>query len=267
MTRRKGAPRVCRAGARPRRARAAPRRSPAGLRRPRLRPSSSANNGLPSVASTILRRSCRCRLRSSRSASMRRVAPRLSGPTSTRFSGASARSTGAVPAGPPGEHEDDGAVVQAPRGEGERVAGGGVQPLEVVDGDQQRAVRRERAQRVPEAERDRAAVGRLTVRFHAQERHLQRRELGGRHALEAPEIHTVEQIDQAREGQLRLRPAGPGRDDTASRAPARRRSRPPRASSCRFRARPSARARASPCLRRGTRPARRAQALARQARP
>ena len=96
MTRRKGAPRVCRAGVRRRRARAAPRRSQAGLRQPRLRPSSSANNGLPSVASTILRRSCRCRLSSSRSVSMRRVAPRLSGPTSIRFSGASARSTGAV---------------------------------------------------------------------------------------------------------------------------------------------------------------------------
>ena len=120
---------------------------------------------------------------------------------------------GSCPAGTPGEHERHVAAVETPGREGERIAGGRVQPLEVVDGDQQRALGRERAKRVPESERDRAVVGRCFVRFRAQERHLQCVELGRRQPLQPPKVDPVEQVDQGGKGQLRLCPAGPGRHD------------------------------------------------------
>ena len=96
MTRRKGAPRVCRAGGRRRRARAAPRRSQAGLRQRGCGPARARTTGSRAWRRRSGGGAAAAGSASSRSVSMRRVAPRLSGPTSNRFNGASARSTGAV---------------------------------------------------------------------------------------------------------------------------------------------------------------------------
>ena len=66
-----------------------------------VRPSSSANSGLPSVESTRRRSRCRGRLRPSRSCRSCRIPPRLNGPTSRRSTpdGPIARSSGDVRAG------------------------------------------------------------------------------------------------------------------------------------------------------------------------
>jgi hypothetical protein len=121
--------------------------------------------------------------------------------------------------GPPGKDERHRTRVEAPGGECEGVSGGSVQPLKVVDGNEQRAVGRERAQRIPKAERDRSAIGRRVSGLGPEERQLQRSQLRSGQAVEAAQVHIVEQVDQAGKRQLRLGPARSGRQDAYS-APA-----------------------------------------------
>ena len=157
--RRQSAPRACRAAPRPRPARGGPRRSPASPRSTSARPTSSANSGLPSVASTIRRRSCRGRRQpeplgaaGAHRAEAQRRRPRARSQPAARAPARAA--TGARNAEPAGTRPGR---LEPPRGERERVRRRRVEPLHVVDRDQHRLAGGQRAQRVQQPERDRAA--------------------------------------------------------------------------------------------------------------
>ena len=70
-------------------------------------------------------------------------------------------------AGAPGEQEPHTLAGQAPRGEGDRVRGGAIEPLDVVDRDEHRLVRGERAQGPENAGGDGARLGRRGVSLDA----------------------------------------------------------------------------------------------------
>ena len=116
-------------------------------------------------------------------------------------------------AGPPREQERDRLTVEAAGGEGERVGGRTIDPLEVVDGQKDRLVGSERAQRVEQADRDRVGLGRSSRRLGPEERHLQGMELGRRQACELVSTDAVEQVDQRRGREERLGAAPARRED------------------------------------------------------
>ena len=64
-------------------------------------------------------------------------------------------------AGAPGEQEDDRLVPEPASGEGERGGGGRIEPLDVVDGDEERPASGQRSQRVEQTDGDRLRLGRL----------------------------------------------------------------------------------------------------------
>ena len=179
-----------------------------------VRPSSKANIGLPSVDSWSRRRRCRGRFSPSRSARRRRVAPRLSGPTSTHV--VSFRSSAALDCGggtePPREQKGHALVLEPPARERQHLGGRSVDPLDVVDRDDEAAAPGQRAQPVQEAERDRMGIGRSAAGLLAKQGDLQGTELGSRQA-ELTRVDAVEEIDQRREGQLRLRLTRSRRED------------------------------------------------------
>ena len=203
--------RACRAGPRRRRAPASPRPSPGGPCSASVRPSSSANSGLPRVASTIRRRSGRRTFspdaraaaarsrkgRGGRSQPLGRAA--LEGPLELRR-----RRPGRLR-----EQEADGLAVETARGEGERLGRGGIEPLEVVHGDDQRPAARERPQHVEQPERDRARLGR-------------RRRSGGRAAARRRARAAAARAERRRRPRRRPRA---GRSARRRRAAPRRRSR------------------------------------------
>ena len=125
-----------------------------------------------------------------------------------------------------GEQEADGLALEAAHGEVECVGGRRIEPLDVVDRDQQRLTGSQGAQRVQEAERDRVGLGRRARRLGPQKGHLQRAQLRSRQADELLRLDPVEQVDQRRQ----------------TRAARRRRS-------------PAPRARAMPCTRASSIPA------------
>ena len=137
-----------------------------------------------------------------------------------------------------GEQEADGLALEPAHGEVECVGGRRIEPLDVVDRDQQRLTGGQGAQRVQEAERDRVGLGRRARRLGPQKGHLQRAQLRSRQADELLRLDAVEQVDQRGKREPRVGAARPRREHAASRASGRTRGRPPRASSCRFQARP-----------------------------
>ena len=75
-------------------------------------------------------------------------------------------------AGSPGEQKADLLALQAPRGKRESFSRGWIEPLDIVDSDQERRRGRQRAQRVQEPDCDRVRLRRRTRRLRAQERDL-----------------------------------------------------------------------------------------------
>ena len=118
--------------------------------------------------------------------------------------------------GAPGEQERR-PTVEPPRGERERVRRRGVEPLEVVDGDDNdRVALCQSAQDVQEGDPDRMRLGGRTVGVYAQQRRLERAALWRRQSLDVSEVDAVEQVDQARERQLGVGAARPrGKDAQA----------------------------------------------------
>ena len=104
-------------------------------------------------------------------------------------------------------------------------------------------VGRERPQHVEEPERDRTRLGRSAGRRGAEQRHVERGRCGAGSAAKAPLADVLEQVGQPGEGELRLGAARTRRQDPQPALPRRVDRRPPRASSCRFPARPRARGR------------------------
>ena len=71
-----------------------------------------------------------------------------------------------------GEQKADLLALQAPRGERESFSRRWIEPLDVVDSDQERRGSRQRAQRVQEPDCDRVRLRRRTRRLRAQESDL-----------------------------------------------------------------------------------------------
>ena len=192
--------RACRAGPRPRPGTGISSPVAAAPRSASVRPSSSANSGLPSVASKIRRSSGRREVRPSRSDSRRRVAPRLSGPRSSRSGpGSSACSRTDGVSGALGEQEGDRRVLEAARGEGERLGRRRIEPLDVVDREE-RAAREAASARSAfrQAERDRVRLGRRPVGSARSSATSSARSCGAGSAGERRAVDVVEEVGERR---------------------------------------------------------------------
>ena len=112
-----------------------------------------------------------------------------------------------------GEQNADVALVEPSRSVGERGGRRRVEPLEVVDRNEQRCRGCEGAQRPEEADRDRLRFRGRTGGGRSEQRHLERLELrsGQSRQLLAPDA--VEEVDERRERELRLGVARPHRED------------------------------------------------------
>ena len=111
------------------------------------------------------------------------------------------------------EEKAHGNAVEPARGEGERVGGRAVEPLDVVDRDEDGLPGGERAEGAQEADRDRRAFGRRPRRRRAKQRDLERVQLRGREPAELGRDDAVEQVDQRRERVLGLGVGGSRRED------------------------------------------------------
>jgi hypothetical protein len=109
-----------------------------------------------------------------------------------------------------GEEKANRLALEPARGERERLGGGRIEPLHVVDRDEERLVSGQRAQPVQESDGDRLRVRRCTDGLGPQQRDLQRAQLRGRQLCELVRADAVEQVDQRREGEPRLGAARPG---------------------------------------------------------
>jgi hypothetical protein len=94
--------------------------------------------------------------------------------------------------------------------EREHEGGGGVEPLEVVDGDDERALGRESPHSTKEGGRDCALVGRHTARVLEQERNLESAPLRPWQGGEDVVARIAEQVGEPGEGELYLGPSGAG---------------------------------------------------------
>ena len=110
-----------------------------------------------------------------------------------------------------GEQEADGLALEAAHDEVECVGGRRIEPLDVVDRDQQRLTGSQGAQRVQEAKRDRVGLGRRALRLGPQKGHHQRSQLRSRQANELLRLNPVEQIDQRGKREPRVGAARPRR--------------------------------------------------------
>ena len=196
------------------------------------------------------------------------MAPRLSGPTSTRSipRGSSALLERGRRRRALGEEEGDGVVLQPTRGERERHRrrdgrATGCRRSATSSGSPAASARS--AFRNPMAIAP--ASGGAPDGHGSQERHLQGVDAAARAApASSSRLDAVEQVDQRREREPGLGVARPCREDAQSRARAPPRHRPPRASSCRCPARPRGRGHAAPGPRPRTRAAPPAPARGRQ---
>ena len=112
-------------------------------------------------------------------------------------------------AGAAREQERDRLTGEPAGGERERLGRLHVEPRDVVDRDDDRAVGGDRAQQVQEPERDRAWVRRLGRALGAQQRDLQRRPLRGRQRCQLALVDAGAQVTQRGERQPRLGAARP----------------------------------------------------------
>ena len=189
----------------------------------RVRPSSRAKSGFPSVASNSRRRTCREQAQPEaigQHPTGRAEAERADLETPRPSPRERLHQDGGTP-GTLGEQKPDRLVLEPPHGERQRLGRRRIQPLDVVDGNQQRPPHRQRPQRVEEAERDRSGLRRNIGRLGTQERNLQRTQLRRRQPSQLLRAHTVEQIDQRREREPRLGLARAGGKHTQP-SPARR---------------------------------------------
>ena len=107
------------------------------------------------------------------------------------------------------EQKADRVVAEASGGEGDCVRGRGVEPLHVVDRDEQRTSRGERADGAQEAHAERSGRWWVGRGLRAQERYLERVQLRRGHVRQLFGGDAVEQIGQRRERELCLGPARP----------------------------------------------------------
>ena len=110
-------------------------------------------------------------------------------------------------------------AVEAARRVGERVGGRAVEPLDVVDRDEDGLPGGERAEGAQEADRDRRALGRGARRRRPKQRDLERVQLRGREATELGRCDPVEQVDQRRERVLGLGIGGSRREHAKTAIP------------------------------------------------
>ena len=108
------------------------------------------------------------------------------------------------------EQEADGLVRQAPCREGEHRRGGPVEPLHVVDGDDERRGARQRAQRGQGGERDGLLV-RRRAGIRDEQRRLERAPLRGGEVVQRLGVG-AEQVAERRVREARLRLGGTGGD-------------------------------------------------------
>ena len=234
--------------------------------RPACGPTSSANSGLPSVESTMRRSSGRGRLSPSRSSRSWRVAPRLSGPTSRRSSSRRSKRPLERRRTRPGRlasRKRTGSSSSRRAANVSTSARRRVEPLHVVDRDQQRLPRGQRAQQRSGSRARSHAAPAADRRLGAQQRDLERADAAAPAARRALGLDLVEQVDERREREPRLGAARPRREHREAPPRSPQRCRPPRASSCRSPARRPAPTPASRPRLRGTRAAGQARALAR----
>jgi len=140
-------------------------------------------------------------------------------------------------AGTPGEQERDRLARETAGSEGERIARRTIEPLDVVDGDQERFAGSQGAQRVQEADGDRVRLRRSARRLGAEKGHLEGMKLRKRHSRELLPTDAVQQVDQRRGREPRLGAAPPCREHPQPTHPSQVDLQPPRASSCRSPAR------------------------------
>ena len=214
------------------------------------RPSSSAKNGLPAVASCTRASSGRVSSSPSRSRADRCSAPTLSGPSENRPSRSRGKERsnwerGAM-SGPCAERRQhaDRLLAQAPERDLEHAGGGRIEPLDVVEADEDRArARRGRAARRGRQARSRAHPE-LLAGLGEQQRDLERMP-ARRREREAPSRRgRAPAAPRARRTRAGPRPRRRGTSRTRLECCARPARRPPpRGSSCRCPPRPRARGR------------------------
>ena len=168
-------PRACPAGPRPRPGPAV--RAASGARARQHRPTSSANSGLPSVASTIRRSSGRGRLEAEPLGQQARVAPTLSGPTSHALQAArsSACSSAVGVPGRRASRNPTGSSCSAARRTRARPPTGASSHWMSSTATRIGAVR---GQHVAQAEPDRVRLRRRALRLASQQRDLERARCG-----------------------------------------------------------------------------------------
>ena len=107
----------------------------------------------------------------------------------------------------------DGSRVEAARGEREHECGGPVQPLQVVDRDDDRAVDRQHAQRAEKGRGHRPLVGWCAAGVRQEQRDLERTPLRRRQRREDLVERVAEKVAQARERELHLGATRAGGED------------------------------------------------------
>jgi hypothetical protein len=119
------------------------------------------------------------------------------------------QSFGAV--GPQGKQHPYRLIAQPTNGEFEREKGRRIEPLKVVNRNDQTPIVRRIPQRAENRERDRRLVGGATVRLGAKQRRLERLALRRRKLREAVFEHRLEKIGDACIRQVRFGFGGPRR--------------------------------------------------------
>jgi hypothetical protein len=117
------------------------------------------------------------------------------------------------------DQEADVGVLEPPGGEHERVGGRSIQPLDVVDGNDEGLGGGQRTQRAQQAGRDGARLEARADRLGPQERHLQRLALRSSETGQRSHVDVLQQIGEGSERQLRLGVARTRGEDTQPPAP------------------------------------------------
>ena len=151
-----------------------------------------------------------------------------------------------VAAGAPSEEQADRLGSQPPPRELECPSGGGVEPLDVIDGDENRALARQAAEQPQERDPERPIVGGARARRLEQQRDPQRLRLRARELADRVLRRPVQEVAEPGEVELRLGLGGPRLEHHAGRAAAPPPRRPATAWSCRSRPLPRASSAAGP---------------------
>ena len=111
---------------------------------------------------------------------------------------------------PAGEEEADPGALEPSRGKREGGGRGGVEPLDVVERDQDGITRRHRTERVEATDADGVGLGCAIGRHGAQQGDIESVKLRWRQACQFLRRHPVEQVDERRKREPRLCIARPG---------------------------------------------------------